>query len=419
MQRLKRHLLPLMALSLLSATCLSGDWPCWRGPQRNGVSSDTVAPLHWTPESGIRWKAEIAGAGYCSPIVVRDQVILTASSGFHDEQLHVLSFRLSDGKPAWHTRLLGVRTKRSYSRPPRRGQAAPSIAAGSDRVVAVFGTGEMACVDLEGRPLWFRSLSEDYGPMTNEYGFASTPVLDDQHGYLQVDQDGNSYLLSFDLQTGRTHWCTPRTDTGDNWSTPALCEIAGQRLLICSGTEHIRAYDAATGKPRGRVDGIAKLCCPTPVMIDDRVVVTSGPGGNATAVSVAAMANDDSDEVILWRNVRGGGFIPSPIVVNDLYFHANYTGIVTCLSAETGELVTQKRIGGRFYASPITAQNRIYFTDLTGKTTVVKADETLKTLAENELGEAVAASAAISNGLIFLRGDRHLYCIEGTENKHD
>ena len=289
MQRIKQHVLPLVAMSVLCATCFSDDWPSWRGPHRNGISGDAVAPLRWSPEDGIRWKAEIPGAGYCSPIVVQGQVVLTSSSGFHDEELHILSFQVKDGKPAWHTRLLGVRTKRSYSRPPRRGQAAPSIAASKNRVVAVFGTGEMACVDLDGRPLWFRSLSEDYGPMTNEYGFASTPVLDEQNGYLLVDQDGNSYLFSFDLETGRIRWRTPRPDTGDNWTAPALCEVDGTRLLVCSGSEHIRAYDAETGKPCGEVGGIAKLCCPTPVVYEDCIIVTSGPGGNATAVRPDAM----------------------------------------------------------------------------------------------------------------------------------
>lgn len=417
MRRMKHPVLSAIGLCLVCATSFSADWPCWRGPQSNGISRDVNAPLHWSPEHGIRWKAEIPGAGYCCPIVMRGQAILTSSTGFHDEELHILSYRVSDGELAWDTRLFGVRTARSYSRPPRRGQAAPSIAARGDRIVAVFGTGEMACVDLEGRPLWFRSLSEDYGPMTNEYGFASTPVLDEEDGYLLVDQDGNSYLFSFDLETGRTRWQTPRPDTGDNWSTPALCDVGIARLLVCSGSEYIRAYDAETGKPCGKVDGIAKLCCPTPVVCEDSIIVTSGPGGNATAVRPESMLKGTTGEKILWRSVRGGGFIPSAIVVNGLYYHANYTGVLTCLSASTGNSVTQKRLGGRAYASPVCSGGRLYFTDLTGKTTVVRADESLETLAENELGEAVAASAAIGDGLLFIRGDRHLFCIEGREDK--
>ena len=95
----------------------------------------------------------------------------------------------------------------------------------------------------------------------------------------------------------------------------------------------------------------------------------------------------------------------------------NYTGILTCLSAGTGELVAQTRLGGRAYASPVCAGDRIYFTDLTGKTTVVQADEALAKLAENELGEAVAASTAIADGLLFIRGDQHIFCIEGTDDK--
>jgi hypothetical protein len=114
----------------------------------------------------------------------------------------------------------------------------------------------------------------------------------------------------------------------------------------------------------------------------------------------------------LWQSKKNGPFVPSAVVVGDLYFVADDQGTASCLDVKTGAEKWRERLGsGRMRPSPVAAGGSVYFIALDGMTTVVRADAEYEVVSKNPLGEDVAASLALSGGCVFIRGDKHLWCI--------
>ena len=431
--------------------CLSGsvafgdDWPGWLGPGRDGSSGAGDVPTRWSTTENIAWQVDLEGAGNSSPIVWSDQVIITATTGIQHDTLHVLSFQRSDGTPQWSTRLFGSGTPVLFTMfPPERGNALSTPCTDGQRIVALFGTGDIACLDMDGHPKWFRALNQDYGEFTNEYGVAASPVLADGKVVIQVDQAGDSYLIALDGETGQTVWRTPRT-ASDNWTTPALATIGGCRQVICSGTYQVIGYDWADGTPRWTAEGVARLCTPTPLVHGSDIIVSSAPDGAVVAWQFDLRSGSQNEPAERWRSTRGVGFIPTGVrvstvreitvqcpraprgrgqgegaenasvisrtVLNDLLFLASDRGIATCFDAQTGQMQWQERIGGTYRASLIAAGGNVYFTSLEGVTTVVRAASEYQLVSRNDLGQSIAATPAITEGALFVRTERQLICI--------
>ena len=398
----------LLVMSCNVAT-MAGDWPAWRGARQDGTSVETNIPFKWTDPEGIRWKVEVPGTGTSCPVIVGTSLFLTATSGRDHSQLHVLCFDVATGGLKWNSRFFGTPTPVFTQFPPARGHAMPSVVSNGESVVALFSTGELFSLDLQGRLNWTRSLAADYGPFDNDYGIAASPVLAGDRVLLQVDRTEKAYLLAISMEDGQTIWKTDRNEVSDNWATPVVTTINKSPLVLCAGSKQLEAFDVASGKSLWTVDGLARLCCPMPILQQDTVVVTSGPGGNVQRLRLPSKLNAKPER--LWQSVKGAGFVPSAICVGDLYFYASDRGILSCLDLKTGEELWQQRLGGAFRGSPVATEDRIYFTTLDGKVTVIKAGLQYEELAVNELGEQVSASPAISDCALFYRGEKHLICI--------
>jgi outer membrane protein assembly factor BamB len=121
---------------------------------------------------------------------------------------------------------------------------------------------------------------------------------------------------------------------------------------------------------------------------------------------------DRTETHVAWKVKSGGARIPSPLVLDGLYYFVEDNGVANCLKADGGERVWRERLGGNKYsASPVAGDGKLYFTGEDGSVTVVQAGPTFKVLGRNDVGELVVASPALSQGCVFLRGDKHLYCI--------
>jgi len=114
---------------------------------------------------------------------------------------------------------------------------------------------------------------------------------------------------------------------------------------------------------------------------------------------------------ILWRDIKGASYVPSPIAYHHHFFIVSDNGLATCLDAKTGQKKWKERLGRRHSASAVEAGGNIYFLDDDGTTWVVKGTDEYELVAENELGEAAFASPAVSRGQIFIRTLGHLWCI--------
>jgi outer membrane protein assembly factor BamB len=403
---MRYRLLPVAFL--FPAVVLAGDWPGWRGPNGSGLSPETNLPTKWSATDNVRWKTPLQGAGVSTPIVSKDHVFLTASEGRNDRLL-VLAFDRRSGKSLWTTRFFGSAQPEGFFAPG--GMAVPTPATDGQRLYALFGTGDLVCLDFDGKPLWIRSLAEEYGPFRNRWGMGASPILVGDLLVVLVDHYAPSYLLAVEAKTGKTRWKTSR-DANVNWSSPAAVTVNGKTQLVVSGSFRINSYDAATGAELWKTDGMQEQCIPTPVADGGIVYSVSGRKGMTMAIKLDGAKGDLSEKNIVWQSNRGAPYVPSALCFGGQYYLVDDEGFGTCFDAATGKELWRERIGGRFHASPVAGDGKLYCTNLQGVTAVVKAGPKFELLAKNNLGETIVASPAISQGALFIRGEKHLYCIE-------
>lgn len=394
---------------LLTANCLqAADWPGWRGPLGTGVSTESNLPSKWSATQNVRWKAPLQGAGVSAPVVSGERIFLTTSDSRGSDRLHVHCYRRSDGKELWSTTLFG--SAQPEGQFPAGGMAVPTPATDGKHVYALFGTGDLACLDMDGKPVWMRSLAQEYGPFRNRWGMGASPILVGDLLVVLVDHWGESYLLGVDARTGANRWKT-RRDASVNWSSPVAAAGNGKTQLIVSGTYQVKGYDAADGAELWHVEGMMMQCIPSPVAEAGVVYAVSGRKGNTLAIRLDG-ARGDAAKNILWKQNRGTPFVPSAVVYGGHYYLVDDEGFGTCLDLATGAELWRQRLGGRYQASPVAGAGKVYFTNLDGVVSVLKAGAGFELLARNALGETIVASPAVSNGQLFLRGEKHLYCIE-------
>ena len=404
------HLLLSIILSIAFAPpAPAQNWPGWRGPQRNGVTADMGVPTTWSATENVLWKMPLPGAGISNPIVWEDRVIVTASEGRDQGELHVICFDRATGIERWHQRLWGTSPTLFY---PQSGMASPSPCTDGARVFAFFGTGDVFCFDMDGGLLWQRALSDEYGPFQNRFAVSSSPMVFDDKLILQCDHYGESYLLALNLETGANVWKAGRPEAWYSWSSPQMIAAGDQHELIISGSEKLDAYDPGSGDRLWTVRGLARECIPTPVFGHGLLYAVSGPNGNHFAIKPGGRG-DVTESHVVWKYDRGTSFVPSAIVVGDRYYLADDKGIMGCWEVPAGKLLWRKRLTGRFTASPVSADGKLYFVNEAGSTLVLDATTNdYAELARNDIGEEVLSSPAISHGCFFLRTSRHLFCIE-------
>lgn len=385
------------------------NWPGWRGPQRNGVTTDRGAPTEWSPASNVAWKTPLPGAGISNPIVWNDLVVCTSSDGTRQQDLHVIGLDAGSGRERWHARFWG--TAPTLYHETKSSMASPSPVTDGEHVYVFFGSGDVFCLDLSGRLEWQRSLATEYGEFENRFAASSSPLLFGDLLIVQCDHYGASYLVAIDKRTGANRWKVDRPEAWLSWSSPIVLEAGGRHELLVSGSEKLDAFDPLSGGKLWTFTGLARECIPTPIFARGHVYVVSGPGSASFALRPGGQGDVTVSHQI-WNHTRGNPFVPSAIVVGSRYYLVNDHGIGTCLDAETGKQLWKKRLGGDFTASPVAADGKIYFTNETGSTLVVRADsDKYEELSSNEIGEPVFASLAIANGRILLRGTSHLWSL--------
>jgi outer membrane protein assembly factor BamB len=408
----------------VAQTASAENWPRWRGPRGNAVTAATGLPVEWGVKKNVRWKTALPGEGSSSPVVFGERIFLTSAEDDGTKRI-VRCLDRHTGRIVW-TKSIGDKNPEPTS--ALTGHAAATPVTDGKRVIAFFGNAGAVCYDFAGKRLWRRSLGE----FESELGFASSPVLVGDRVILVCDHDGDrfstfdSFLIALDAQTGKTAWKTQRRGLFRSWSTPIVVVAgagpmgspagrkAGRKELLVCGQDALRAYDPDTGRELWKVTGLTGWVTPTPVFAEGLILLTCGKTGPVLAVRPGG-TGDVTKSHVVWKHERQGPYVCSPVCYGGLLYVHNEAGLLSCYEARTGTLVYRKRLGGRFYASSIAGDGRVYISNDAGRTHVIRAGRRFEVLARNELKEEILASPAVAGNDLLLRTRKHLYCIAGKQ----
>ncbi|MCP3964713.1 MAG: PQQ-binding-like beta-propeller repeat protein [bacterium] len=446
-----KHLLGLVTLVFLTITAPStaalaaspttagsaidplDQWPQWRGPLATGVAPRADPPVKWSEEDNVRWKVELPGSGHSTPIIWGDRVFLTtaiphgealAAPEEHDHGAHhnlpasrrqkfvVLAVDREGGKISWQR---AVRDEQPHEGTHETGTWASSSAiTDGERLYAFFGSRGLHCLGLDGEPVW----NKDFGDMLSRHGHGegSSPALHGDTVVVNWDHQGESFVVALDKRTGKERWRVSR-DEITSWSTPLIVENAGKAQVIVSATKRVRSYDLATGKVLWQAAGLSRNVVASPVAADGMVFVGNSYDWQAMLAIRLEKATGEVNgtDAIVWTRDRDTPYVPSPLLYDGmLMFLKHSQGFLTNLDAATGEtLYGPVRLPsmGMIFASPVGAAGRVYIASRNGATLVVERGEKPVVLARNQLDDSFSASPAAVGGELYLRGEKHLYCL--------
>ncbi len=410
-----------------------GAWPQWRGPLNSGVAPGGTPPVTWSETLNIRWKTAIPGRGQSTPIVWGDLVFITTSEPYGDpvtapeerdpgahhnvaptrrHRFMVIAVNRNDGSIAWQRT---VRDERPHEGAHATGSwASSSAVTDGRRLIASFGSRGIYALVMEGKPLW----EKDLGDMRTRHGHGegSSPALHDGRLVINWDHQGKSFVVALDARTGQEKWRVPR-DEITSWSTPLIVEHDGRRQVIISATGRVRSYDLGSGALIWECAGLSRNVVASPVAADGIVYVSNSYDWQVMLAIRLQGARGDitGTDAVLWSRDRHTPYVPSPLLYDGMLFFLKHNqGILTNLDARTGTPhygpVRLPGVQGVF-ASPVGAAGRVYVAGRNGATAVIRRGEKFEVLAVNELDDSFSASPAIAGDELFLRGDRHLYCI--------
>lgn len=374
--------------------------PSFRGPGGNGISYRKNIPVNWDGQSGqnIIWKLEIPLHGYNSPIIWEDKIFL---SGANSAQREVYCIDRNTGKILWTGEVKNIPGSPATS--PKvtddTGQAAPSLTTDGRRVYAIFANGDVIAFDMDGNQLWARNL----GSAGNHYGHSSSLMLYQNVLIVQYDIKKSPRILGLAVATGETIWETPRK-VKVSWASPIVVNTGEKTEVFLVAEPIVSSYDPITGIENWNVDCIFGEVGPSAAYAEGVVFAV-----NEYAILVAIKIGETPE--ILWESDEYLSDVPSPVATSELLFMATSYGVVVCYNAKTGEIYWESEYDNGFYSSPMMVDDKIYLIDMQGIMHIFKVDKEFVLVGESELGETCMTSPAFTDGKIYIRGNKHLFCI--------
>lgn len=413
------------AFSLLGELAWGDNWPGWRGPTGQGLSRETALPVKWSETENVRWKVELPDEGNSSPVIWGDRVFLTQASektlwppqrdpkipqgtssggAAIAEKRSLMCFDRLTGKLVWQRDTI-------YKEPEPTHRTNPFCSAtpvtDGERVIASHGSAGLVCYDMQGNPLW----KYEVGKLDHVWGNASSPILYKDLVILWCGPGSRQFLLAVNKKTGEKVWehvepsAESGTDLQGTWATPTIARVGEQDQLLLPFPYVIKGFDPQTGKELWQERGPGNFVYGSALFADGvavfgRDAYKLGPEG---VIKQMRFPRD------------GGGRGPHSGVFVDGYLYVGGT-IPSCYEVETGREIWKDQIKNRpgtttTWDSMVYADNKLYFTDQRGSTLVLSAGPKYEVLAKNELNEHTNASIAVSQGDLFIRTWKHLWCI--------
>lgn len=430
-----RSLICILICGALSNVGFAENWPQWRGPRGDGISSEKSIPTTWSKTEHVRWRTELPGQGGATPAIWGDHIFVTSA---RENDLVLICISANNGQVLWEKK---VTSGNQDARAGEGNSASPSPSTDGKHVWVFFGNGVLACYDLDGAEIWKYNVSDRFGRIDIQFGMTSTPVLHGDHLYLQLihgpmkrdDDTRTGKIVKLNKLTGQTVWEFDRTTKVDfeckhSYASPFLYDDGQKQFLVAHGADCTSGHDLATGKELWRLDqlnGPSKLnsqqhdatfrFVASPAVVKDWIIVPTAKSGPTVALRVndkLTGPNLAESSQIRWT-LKQTPDVSIPLVSDGLVYNLQKDGRLQCIELESGnEVYFERTHTVQHRSSPVQIGNNIYLCAKDGMTTVVQAGRDFKILSQNNLGEPITASPAVADGTLYIRTYNALYAIK-------
>ena len=415
---MNRICLSLFVSFFTSLLLPAANWPGWRGPTGDGICTEKDLPVKWSATNNVKWRVTLPERGNSTPIIWGDRVFITQSIG--SDRL-LLCLDRKDGKELWRAGAKGVEPEPTHGTNPF---CSGSAITDGERVIVFFASAGLWCFDMNGKELWRR----DLGVQHHIWGAGPSPVIHGDLCILNFGPGERTFLIAVDKKTGKTVWQNdePGGDSGDpkaggrgkwtgSWTTPVLFKEAGREALLMSWPSRLCSLDPKTGKEHWSTKGINPLVYTSPLHAGGVAVAMGGFNGMAVAVRTGG-SGDVTESHRLWQHPRTKQRIGSGVVHEGHVYIHNDPGVAECFELQTGKLVWEERLKGAGgsgvnWSSVMLAGGNCYTITQGGDCFVFKASPKFELLSANSLREPSNSSIAASNGDLFIRTHKTLWCI--------
>jgi len=399
---LRLSFLSLLYLPLLHAE----NWPQWRGPRMDGTSLDQgfAAKLD---EKSVTWRKELPGQGHASPIVWDDRLFTVALLPEKEERV-LLCVDRSQGKVLWQKTVLKSPLEGKHR---LNSHASSTPATDGERIFTAFLDGNTVVIsahDFSGKQLW----QVRPGVFASKHGFCSSPILHEDKVIVNCDHDGPGYIVALSRTDGRQLWRIERPNQTRSYCVPMIREMDGRVQMVLSGTKCVTSYDPNNGRLLWMIDGPTEQFVASLVhdAKSNHLLMSGGfPEHHILAIKPNGVGNV-TDSHIEWRTNKGVSYVPSPICEKGWFLIVSDSGIAHCFDAKTGDIAWEERMK-EHHASLVSAEGKVWFINDFGTLRLIKPGKEYELMAEMELEEKIFASPAMSEGQIFVRGEKSLICL--------
>ena len=388
---------------------VADNWPEWRGPKGTGVCSEKNLPTVWSTNQNISWKTALPEPGNSTPVIWRNRVFVTQAI---ENRRTLMCFDRTNGKLLWQSGVTAAEKEPTHETNP---YCSGSPSTDGQRVIVSFGSAGLFCYDFEGKELWHR----DLGKQSHMWGVSSSPVIHGDLCILNFGPGDRTFLIALNKKTGETIW--QHDEPGGkadkyigSWATPLVIK-QGREELIAPLPERVAAFDPKTGHELWTCRGLNPLCYTSPLYADGIIVVMGGFNGSALAVKPGG-SGDVTETHRLWQIPKTKQRIGSGVISDGHIYILNDPGVAECFELKTGKLVWEERLKGPGaradnWSSLVLAENNLYAVNQSGDGFVFKASPQFQVVSTNSLGELTRASVAVSDGELFIRTYKTLWCV--------
>jgi len=384
------------------------NWPNWRGPNGDGTSIETNLPVKWDSITNVVWKSPVPGIGHSSPIIWEDKLFTITALPETQEKV-LLCYDCKNGDLLWQKTVLKSVFENKHG---DNSYASGTPATDGKLVYVSFLDGEDVVVtayDFTGKQVWIQRP----GKFSSPHGYSCSPALFEDKVIINGNSIGDdSFAAALSRADGKIIWKISHENPAHNFSTPIFREMAGKMQMIFLGNKEVASYNPDDGSKYWFVNGPSEDFCASPVYNEKTglVLISSAwPQRYLLAIKPDG-AGDVTESHVVWQTKEGAYYVPSPVCTDDYLFTTMINGKVHCIEIATGKILWVEELGKQ-YSSAVLANGLVYMPNDEGVITVIKPGPTFESIARNSIGERMNASPAISNGKIYLRGDKHLFCI--------